>query len=409
MSRPSLLRFSLVLALLIALVWVAPAPAATAPQLDAEAWILIDSRDGEVLAADDENEERLIASATKMMTAWVALRELNLSDITRAPRYRGEPVESLMGLEPGELISVRDLLYGLILASGNDAAVALARAAAGNVPDFVAMMNSEAARLGLKHTHYANPIGLDAPGNYSTAADLAELGRQLMELPDFRRIATRRQVILRSVQPNRRLVTRNTLLFALPWANGIKTGHTIKAGYVLVGSGRRDRVELIAAVLGTDSIAARDAETAALLSYGMSLYRPERVLRAGETVRRPDIRFSGGRLPLLASRGFEIRHREDQRLALRVRAPREVEGPLREGQVLGRAVVRLDGRRIASIPLRAGAAVPAPTTWERVSHWSYFYVIVSFSVLFVILITAALIRRGRRDHPRRGPGKRARN
>lgn len=375
------------------------------PRLDAQAWYLLDARDGTVLAAENEDAELPMASTTKMMTALVAMRHLSPSDIARAPRYRADPAESLMGLKPGELVSVRDLLYGLILASGNDAAVTLARAAAGRIPRFVRMMNAEARRLGLTETHFENPIGLDAPGHYSSASDLAELGRVFMEDPLLRKVAASREAVLRSLKPSRRLTSRNTLLFRLPWANGIKTGHTLSSGYSLVGSGRRKRTELIAVVLGTDSIEARDAQTARLLEYGMSLYRPERVLRKGEVVRRPAIRYSDGHLPLRAGRGYSIRVREDQRLRVQVKTPSEVEGPIRAGQFIGRANVLLDGERIASIPLRAGRDVAEPTLLDKLQHWPLFYLALSVLGLFVILILAALIRRRRRNHTRKEAGR----
>lgn len=379
-------------------------PVATAepPQLDAESWFLIDADDGEVLAGSEQDRRLPIASATKMMTARVAMQRLDLNDIARAANYRADPAESLMGLEPGQLVSVRDLLYGLILLSGNDAAVTLARAAAGSVPRFVRLMNAEARELGLENTHFANPVGLDAPGNYSSAADLARLGEIMLEDPQFRKIANSRRAVLRSIRPPRRIETRNTLLFALPWANGIKTGHTLTAGYVLVGSGQRANVELVAAVLGTSSTAARDAETAALLDYGMSLYPPQRVLRKGEVVRRLEIRHSDARLGLRPARTLVVRARDDQRLRIRVRSPEQVEGPIDAGQRLGRAVVFLDGRRLDSIPLLAARNVPAPTFLDRLTHWSLRYVCLALVLLFVILIAAALIRRSRRNYPRRG-------
>ena len=372
------------------------------PALDAAAWALIDSRDDTVLAAANEDERRSIASTTKMMTAWVALNRLQPTDIARAADYRAEPVESVMGLTPGELISVRDLLYGLFLVSGNDAAVTLARASAGRVPRFVRMMNAEARRLGLDETSYANPVGLDEPGNYSTAGDLARLGSLLLQRPELREIVGAREAVLRSLSPPREIVTRNTLLFKLPWANGIKTGHTMQAGDVLVGSGRRDRVELVAAVLGADSIEARDRETAKLLEYGMSLYQREQVLRKDEVVRRLEIRYSDRRLPLRAERSFAIGRRDDQRLRMRVRAPATVEGPIEAGETIGRAVITLDGERLAVIPLRAGVDVPEAGLLDRLRHWSLRNVAAGLLVLFVILITAALIRRRSQDQPRRG-------
>lgn len=388
--------------LLFPLAGSAPAAATEAPELEASAWYLQDSSDGTTLAAADSDARLPIASATKMMTARVAMRRLKMHEIVRAVDYRADPAESLMGLEPGQLVSVRDLIYGLILESGNDAAVTLAEAAAGSVPRFVRMMNAEARRLGLRDTHFSNPVGLDSPHNYSSAADLARLGAAMMAMPRFRKVAGAREAVLHSFDPPRRIETRNTLLFLLPWANGIKTGHTLTAGYVLVASGKRANIELTAAVLGTDSIEARDRETAKLLRYGMSLYPPDRVLRRGEVVRRPEIRYSDERLPLRAAREFVARHRDDQRLEVRLEAPDRVEGPIAAGEVLGRATILLDGRRLATVPLRAGRAVPAPTLFDRLTHWSLAYPIFALVVVFVILITAALIRRSRRNRPSRG-------
>lgn len=399
------------LVLLLSLPATTAAEADAEPDLAAASWYLIDSRDGTVLAASSPDRRRPIASATKMMTARIAMQRLKMTDIARAVNYRADPAESLMGLEPGQLVSVRDLLYGLILLSGNDAAVTLARAAAGSVPRFVAMMNAEARKLGLKNTHFANPVGLDAPRNYSTAADLAELGRKMMEDPVFRKIAASRRAVLRSLTPPQPIETRNTLLFTLPWANGIKTGHTLTAGYVLVGSGRLDNVELTAAVLGTDSVASRDAETAELLEYGMSRYPRVRAVRRGEILRRIEIRHSSSRLPLRAARGFAVRRRKDQTLRVRLRTPSAVEGPIDAGQRLGRAIVFLDGQRLRTIPLRAARAVPAPTLLDRFAHWSLRYVFLALSGLFVILITGALIRRSRRNYrggARGRPGARRR-
>lgn len=396
---------TLAMALALVLSGGAGAEAATAdggPELEAKAWFLLDGNDGTVLAARAKNRRLPIASTTKMMTARIAMQHLSLNDIARAVNYRADPAESLMGLEPGQLVSVRDLLYGLILLSGNDAAVTLARAAAGSVPEFVRLMNAEAEELGLENTHFANPIGLDAPGNYSTAADLARLGAVMLSDPQFRKIAGARRAVLRSLNPPRRIETRNTLLYALPWANGIKTGHTLTAGYILVGSGRRTNVELIAAVLATDSIEARDRETAALLEYGMSLYPPEPALRPNQVLRRVEIRHSDSRLPLRAARGVTVRHREDQRLEVKLRVPEKVEGPIDKGEILGRATVFLDGDRLRTVPLRAGRSVPAPSLIDRLTHWSLRYVALILLALFVILITAALIRRSHRNYPRRG-------
>jgi D-alanyl-D-alanine carboxypeptidase (penicillin-binding protein 5/6) len=228
----------------VALALATPATAAAKlPRIEARAWMLVDARTGETLVSHAVSRKLPIASTTKLMTAYVVLHELPLDRIVRAAPYHPEYGESLLGLRPGQRISVRDLLYGLILRSGNDAAYDLARAAAGSESGFVAQMNRYAAALGLADTHYANPIGLDQRGNHSSARDLATLTRHLLAIPAFARIADSRNAVLRSVRPRRRIESINELLQMAPWATGVKTGHTFGALYVLVGSGRREGVD----------------------------------------------------------------------------------------------------------------------------------------------------------------------
>ena len=192
-----------------------------------------------------------------------------------------------MGLRAGERISVRDLIYGLILRSGNDAAHTLAIAAAGSEQRFVAKMNRYAAALGLSHTHYANPIGLDQKGNYSSALDLMTLTRRLLREPAFARIADSRTAVLRSVHPQRRIATINELLLMAPWVTGVKTGHTFGALYVLVGSGQREGVSLISAVVGTWTDEERFDDSLDLLEWGFSQYRRRLPIRRGRTSPNP--------------------------------------------------------------------------------------------------------------------------
>ena len=327
------------------------------------------------------------------MTAYVAMEELALGQIVRAAPYEAIYGESLLELMPGERVSVRDLLYGLILRSGNDAAYDLALAASGSEDAFVREMNLRAAALGLPDTHYANPIGLDEAGNYSSALDLAVLARRLLDDPAFARIAAARQARLRSLRPPRRIETLNDFLLAEPWATGVKTGHTFGADYVLVGSGRRKGVELISAVLGTWTETARDAETTELLEYGFSLYRRRTPVRAGEALATASIAYSDDELPLRAARTVAVGVRRGQRLGLRVRAPEEVEGPLRRGARLGRATVLVEGRRVASVPLRAARAVPEATALDRVRSFASDNALWLLLALFAILVGAALRRR----------------
>ena len=329
------------------------------------------------------------------MTAYVALKELPLDEVVRAAPYAPIYGESLLELRPGQAISVRDLLYGLILRSGNDAAYDLARAAAGSERRFVGQMNRYAAALGLADTHYANPIGLDQRGNYSSAYDLAALTRRLLRIPVFARIADSRRAALRSLRPPRRIETLNDFLLRVPWASGVKTGHTFDAAYVLVGAGRRKGVELISAVLGTQTETERDGETQQLLEYGFSRYRRRVPVRAGQVLARPSIRYRGGRLPLRAARPVVVPVRRGQRPSIAVRAPREVEGPIRRGAPLGQAVVRVGGLRMAALPLRAGHAVAKATVFDQARSFAAGNPGWIALGLFGILVGVALAARRR--------------
>jgi D-alanyl-D-alanine carboxypeptidase (penicillin-binding protein 5/6) len=366
---------------------------AEGPQVEARSWALIDGRSGDVLASHAAARRLPVASTTKLMTAYVALRELPLDRIVRAAPYEAEYGESLMELRPGQRISVRDLLYGLILRSGNDAAYDLALAAAGSESRFVAEMNRYAAALGLADTHYANPIGLDEPGNYSSAGDLATLTKHLLAIPAFAKIADARSAVLRSVRPRRRISTINELLRMAPWATGVKTGHTFGALYVLVGSGQRKGVDLISVAVGAPTDEDRFLDNLELLDYGFSLYQRRLPIKAGAVLARPAIRYSGGELPLRASRTVIVGLRPDQRMSVTVKAPSEVEGSIDRGAVLGRASVYVDGKRTATVPLRAAHAVAEASLLERAGSFLDDDKIPVGIALCVILLGAVLLRR----------------
>ncbi|HEX6152501.1 MAG TPA: D-alanyl-D-alanine carboxypeptidase family protein [Solirubrobacterales bacterium] len=393
---------TLLVAVAVALV-LAPlataAPAKGPEGIEARAWIVVDARSGDVLASQAAQRRLPIASTTKLMTAYVAMKELGPEKVVRAAPY--EPIygESLMGLQAGERVSVRDLLYGLMLVSGNDAAHTLAVAAAGSEARFVEEMNRYAAALGLADTHYANSIGLDQRGNYSTAADLSTLARRLLRIPAFAKIADTRSVLLRSLRPPRRIDNSNDLLGMVPWASGVKTGHTFDAGYVLVASGERDGVSLVSATLGGPSEESRFLENLELLEYGFSQYQRRLPIRAGQDLAEPEIRYSGGNLPLRAERSLQVGVRRDQRLDLRVRAPEEVEGPIRRGARLGRATVFVDGRKVGTVPLRASRAVAEAGFFDRARATVDDNLIPIGIALFVIVIIGVILLRrlARRD------------
>jgi D-alanyl-D-alanine carboxypeptidase (penicillin-binding protein 5/6) len=341
-----------------------------------------------------------MASTTKLMTAYVALRQLALKRVVTAPPYNAIPGESLLGLEAGERMSVRDLLYGLLVPSGNDAALTLADGVAGSTEAFVTEMNRSARRLGLADTSYANPIGLDAPGNYSSARDLASLTMTLRRDELFRRIVDTPRITLETGNHPRTIVNRNDLLLSYPWIDGVKTGYTPEAGNVLVASGTRKGVTLLSVVMGAASIASRNSSSLTLLDYGFSLYSRQVAVRAGERLGSANVANADARVALTAEGGVRATVRRGQEVDVSVHTPDLIEAPIRRGERIGTATATLAGRPVGRVPLVAARsvkpaddslvaqvddAVPGP----RIVVW----LICAAMVAIVILIATAMVGR----------------
>lgn len=248
------------------------------PQTIAKAALLMDATTGQVIYAKDAHERRAPASTTKMMTALVTLEKARLTDVvTAGPNVKTvEPV--VIGLVPGDRLTVEQLLYGMMLNSGNDAAVALAEHVGGSIPKFAEMMNAKAAELGMKNSHFANPHGLDADGHYSTAYDLAILARAALSNPVFEKIVATRDYRIEGAV---RWIFKNSnrLLGAFPGADGVKTGYTDAAGRCLVSSATQREHRAIAVVL--DSVSMYE-DSGALLNYLLAHY-DWRTLDASDT------------------------------------------------------------------------------------------------------------------------------
>jgi D-alanyl-D-alanine carboxypeptidase (penicillin-binding protein 5/6) len=346
------------------------AGAAAPPHLTARAGVLIAPQTGQILAGTEANRPLPIASTTKLMTALVVLQHVrNLDTVFTEPNYYPAAADSQIGLVPGERMTVRDLLVALMLPSADDAAEDLAynigrgpghTALSAAVAHFVAMMNAEARKLGLRQTHYATPIGLDTPGNYSTATDLVRLaGYDMTHFPFFTRTVALPRAVLHSGNQVRYVINRNSLVGRFPWIDGVKTGHTTAAGYVLVASGQRGGMRLIDAVLGTSSEASRDANALALLDYGFANFRQVSPLHAGQVLARPTVQYrSGTHATLLAATAVTRVVPRHGVVAIRVAAPRQLTGPLPRHAVLGTATVLLDGRPVDRIPLILAKALP---------------------------------------------------
>ncbi len=359
MTRAAL---TLLAATLAAVATLAPAPVAAAqdaaPSLRARAAILMEASRGEVVYQRNADQRRPIASATKLMTALLALEGAPLDDVITAVPYQPLAAESVIGLRAGERMTVRDLVRALLLPSANDAAVTVADGISGSQDAFVREMNARAQELGLENTRFANPVGLDEAGNGSSARDLVRLVLALRRFPFFRETVDLPRVTLTSGARRRVVQNRNLLVRQEPFVNGVKTGRTLQAGYVLVASGTRDGVTMVTAVLGEPSEAARNADALALLRHGLRRYRRTTLLRRGARLRSAEVKYEDAPVGLVAGESVRRVVRRGARPRLRVLgAPDEVEGPLPAGSRVGRVEVRLRGKLIDVVPLVTAAPV----------------------------------------------------
>lgn len=412
MSAPAAGRRVGVLAVALAGVTLAaPAPAVgqAPPGISSPSAIVVEASTGDVAYARRAGERRQIASTTKMMTALVSRSKLPLSTTLRAAPYAALPIESKIDLRTGEPMRVADLLRALMLESANDAAVTLAVGAAGSRAAFVRQMNARARQLGLQDTHFANPVGLDDPDNYSTAADLVTLATAVRRDPFLRRVVSLPRARLRTGDRPRTVTNRNTLVRE-GFADGVKTGRTNRAGYILVGSKTRDGITVVSAVLGAPSEAARDADSRALLAWALDRYRRERVLERGTVVATVPIRYRDAQVGVIPTREVGRVVRRGERLDVRVTGlPEEVDGPLAAGSPAGLAIVSQAGREVARVPLVTAETVPEAGLWLRTraaigGRW-WLPAVVGLALLGSLF---ALVLRRRAAHRRRLEAERRR-
>ena len=350
-----------------AALWIgigASATAAAAPppglaELPARALVLIARGSGKILFAERANDELPIASTTKLMTALVTVEREQAADTLVEQPYTAGLGESLADVPAGGRLGLADMLRAMLLPSGNNVAYSLALDVGGTIPRFVSMMNGLAALLDLGRTHFTTPIGLDTPGdNYSTATDLARLARIVLRDPLIAKIVD---------QPSARLAdgvvvhNRNDLVGAYRWVVGVKTGSTQDAGDCLVAAASLNGVHLISVVLGAPSEAARDADTLALLRYGLSLFRSVPVAVAGRAYASVAVTGRSRRGRLIATRSLRVVLARGVRLHVsRDGVPARLLGPLRAGTVEGAIRVHENGRVVQTVALVTAAAVPAP-------------------------------------------------
>jgi serine-type D-Ala-D-Ala carboxypeptidase (penicillin-binding protein 5/6) len=355
------------LLVLCALAAAAPAEAAVDPPSSSARSVLVATSGGEVLYERDAERELPIASITKLMTAIVVLERKRPGDVITVRETAAAVGESSVHLLVGEKLRVRDLLAAALIQSANDAAYALATGTAGDVSKFVGLMNAKARQLGLRHTHFVRPDGLDVPGHYSTARDVLKLARVAMKKHLVRRLVARRSAMIAG---GRSLHTWNDLLGRYPGLIGVKTGHTGAAGWCEVAAARRDGVTIYTVVLGSPGRSQRNADLARLLAWGQNLFGRLQVVSPGYTYATSAIRLGENSLPLVADRPVSVVVRVDQPLVQTVVAPGLVSGPVEAGASLGEVRVSQRGSVVARAPLVAARGVEEPGFAHKLSWYS---------------------------------------
>ncbi|WP_338826520.1 D-alanyl-D-alanine carboxypeptidase family protein [Neomoorella thermoacetica] len=350
--------------LFIFLSFIKPGRAA-APDIQAESYVLMDFRTGQVLMAKNPHERRPQASTTKITTAILALERGNLNDQVIASKNAAETPESSIYLQEGETLTLEELLYALLLRSANDAAVAIAEHIGGSVENFARMMNAKVQEIGARDTHYVNPHGLTAPDHYSSAYDLALIGRYAMMNPKFREIvSTRRRIIPWAGKPwPRLLINENRLLwgyYAYPGADGVKNGYTTPAGQVLVASATRDNWRLIAVVMKSPNMY---RETSAILDYGFNNFHQVKLMPAGQQVALAGVRGGiAANIPAVTADDVLVVEPKNETWTWqqRVELNPDLNAPVKKGDRIGRIIFTSHDQEVSVDLIAAGDVAPRP-------------------------------------------------
>jgi D-alanyl-D-alanine carboxypeptidase (penicillin-binding protein 5/6) len=350
-----------------------PAPAIAAP-----AWLLTDVKSGQTLAAANADERRDPASLTKLMTAYLVFGALRAKTVVPSQMvevsekaWRAEG--SRMFIEPRRAVSVDELLRGMIVQSGNDASIALAELVGGNEEAFIARMNTEAARLEMTNSRFANVTGLSSPQHYSTAADMAKLAAAVIrDYPEYYPLYAQKEYRYNNItQPN-----RNRLLWTDPTVDGMKTGHTEAAGWCLIASALRGDRRVLAVVLGASSDAARATEAQKLLNWGFQAFDTVQLYQSGKQV--TTLRVWKGAAPevpagFLADRFLTLPRGKADKLTLTMQAQEPLVAPVARAQRIGQVKVALEGKPVAEFALIALEEVPLASwfgrSWDTVRLW----------------------------------------
>ena len=360
----------------------APAAGQTAvaggpPALPAKAWLLMDFDSGEVLASANPDEPLPPASLTKMMTSFLVeqalrsgkLKKDDLVSVSQNAWCRGSSTESCMYLPLNSQATVIDILRGIIVQSGNDASKAIAEHMAGTEEGFAKLMNAEAQRLGMTHTHFVNSTGLPDPDHKSSARDLAILARAIIrDSSEYYPIYAEREFKYNGIKQG----NRNALLYTDPTVDGLKTGHTQEAGFCLVTSSKRNGMRLITVILNTNSAQARADETRALLGWGYGNFEKATPIQPNTVVTTTNIRF-GKADTVAAGLGapWTVTVPRGQKVSTSVQINPKLEAPVAKGAVIGKVVAESNGKAVGEAPLVAQADVERAgfmlRTWQRVA------------------------------------------
>lgn len=372
------------LATSVLLMSAAVAQTVPAPTIAAKSWLLLDATSGQIIASQDPDARIEPASLTKIMTAYVtfaALRDkkVDLKQMVTVSTHawKVDPSSSKMFIDPATPVSVDDLLHGLMIQSGNDAAVALAEAVAGDEATFVTLMNREAQRMGLKNTHFANPHGLPSAENYSTAQDLSVLAQRVIaDYPQFYKIDSVKSYTYNKItQPN-----RNRLLWLDPTVDGMKTGHTEAAGFCMIASAHRPNGSgerrLISVVLGTNSDQTRTAESQKLLNWGFQNFDTVKLYSKGQAIATQEI-WKGARSTVKIGFAKDILVTVPKGVAGKMKPVLErkdpLVAPLAENGRVGTLKMMVDGKPILELPVVALEEVSQATifgrAWDSIRLW----------------------------------------
>ncbi|GLU32826.1 peptidase [Trinickia caryophylli] len=342
------------------------------PAVTARSWVLVDATANQVLASGNADERVEPASLTKLMTAYLVFEALHTKKISMdqvvtpsAAVRRVRNDESRMFIEADKPVTVHDLVYGMIVQSGNDAAIALAELVGGSESHFVEMMNAEAQKLGMKNTHYADVNGMPDPQHYTTAADLATLSTHLIrDYPDYYSIFAVKEFTYNKIkQPN-----RNRLLWLDPTVDGLKTGHTQAAGYCLIASAKRPLQgvsgasrRLVSVIMGEQKEHERVQDSMKMLNYGYSAYDTVRLVKANQTVQTPRV-YKGALdsvpVGVKSDQYITVPRGMSDKIKQQVVVNTPVVAPIADGQPLGSVQIVADGKTLTQFPVVALQAVP---------------------------------------------------